>query len=327
MDRTAGPIHCPPALAPPPARSMPTPSFCRLRAVLCAVVLGAAPLVAQQPVPTDTAQLRRDSVDRVDSVFMERVERASASPKVYHAEPLFIDLLRDLGARKGEAEWNVGFGMTDRLAYDEYKVFVEYEWAPIDRLGLEIELPASIHTALDRNAAVPRDRLESLKLGAQWTAVVDTARHLSVAVAYLHEVLLPASLRDVGRAPVAGHLFNPFAVIARRWGTNWHTLLYAGPRLVRERGGRWQPGQVQANWNLHYMLPGTRNFVGVEFNQVSTRRTSDVVIRPQMRLALNDHLLVGIAAGVPVNRQRERLGLFLRLIYEPRTGNRSSGHG
>ena len=298
-----------------------------LRAHLVALVLVAAPLAAQQPVPTDSAQARRDSVDRADSLFVERVERVTASPKVYHAEPLFIDLLRDLGARRGEAEWNVGFGMTDRLAYDEYKLFVEYEWAPIDRLGLEIELPASIHTALDRGAAVPRDRLESLKLGAQWTAVVDTARHLSMAVAYLHEVLLPESPRDLGRTPVAGHLFNPFAVIAKRWGTNWHTLLYTGPRLVRERGGRWQPGEVQANWNLHYMLPGTRNFVGMELNQVITRRTSDVVMRPQMRLALNDHLLVGIAAGVPINRQRERLGLFVRLIYEPRTGNRPRAHG
>ena len=32
-------------------------------------------------------------------------------PKVDHAEPLYIDLMRDLGARKGEAEINVGFGL------------------------------------------------------------------------------------------------------------------------------------------------------------------------------------------------------------------------
>ena len=35
--------------------------------------------------------------------------------KIEHAEPLFIDLIRDLGARKGEREWNVGMGMFDRL--------------------------------------------------------------------------------------------------------------------------------------------------------------------------------------------------------------------
>lgn len=303
---------------------MPPAPTRRCVALLALVI--AAPVAAQRPAPVDSAALRRDSVERADSVFVERVERATASPKVYHAEPLFIDLLRDLGARKGEAEWNVGVGLTDRLGFDEYKLFLEYEWAPIDRLGLEIELPGAVYSALDRTAAVPNDRLESLKVGAQWTAVVDTARHLSVAAAYLHEFLLPGSLRDIGRTPLAGHRFNPFGVVAKRWGTNWHTLLYAGPRFVRERGGRWEPGEVQANWNLHYMLPGTRNFVGLELNQTITRRTSDVVLRPQMRLGLADNLLVGIAVGVPVNRERERLGFFLRLIYEPRAGNKAPGH-
>ena len=66
--------------------------------------------------------------------------------KVLHAEPLYIDLIRDLGARKGEKEWNVGMGMTDRLSYDSYEFLVEYEWAPINRLGLEIEVPVTIFT-------------------------------------------------------------------------------------------------------------------------------------------------------------------------------------
>jgi hypothetical protein len=30
-------------------------------------------------------------------------------PKILHAEPLYIDLIRGLGARKGEREWNVGW--------------------------------------------------------------------------------------------------------------------------------------------------------------------------------------------------------------------------
>lgn len=31
--------------------------------------------------------------------------------KIKHAEPLYLDLMRDLGARKGEAEFNIGYGM------------------------------------------------------------------------------------------------------------------------------------------------------------------------------------------------------------------------
>ena len=41
--------------------------------------------------------------------------------KVLHAEPLYIDLIRDLGARKGEKEWNFGYGLTDFNDFDEYE--------------------------------------------------------------------------------------------------------------------------------------------------------------------------------------------------------------
>ena len=33
-------------------------------------------------------------------------EEKKAPLKLHHAEPLYIDLKRDLGARKGESEWN-----------------------------------------------------------------------------------------------------------------------------------------------------------------------------------------------------------------------------
>jgi hypothetical protein len=251
---------------------------------------------------------------------MERFERRTETPKVFHAEPLFIDLIRDLGARKGEAEWNFGFGLTDNQLYDEYQMLVEYEWAPRDHLGLEIELPVTLHTTFDRSASVPPNQLESLKLATQWTVRVDTAQHVSLAVGYLHEFLLPSSLNEFTRRPLAGHLFNPFGVAAKRWGTSWHTLLYAGPRITRLAGAEWEPLEIQANWNVHYMLPNTRNFIGAELNQSIARRASDVVIRPQMRLGINDSMLMGLAVGVPINRERERLGVFMRLIYEP-------GHG
>ena len=88
--------------------------------------------------------------------------------KLEHAEPLYIDLMRDLGAHKGEKEWNIGAGMTDNLAYDRYEFLVEYEWAPIDRLGLEVEVPVTVFTqnSRDRRPDIyrPSDRIESLKL-------------------------------------------------------------------------------------------------------------------------------------------------------------------
>lgn len=65
--------------------------------------------------------------------------------KLHHAEPLYIDLIRDLGARKGEKEWNIGGGMREVDGYYRFTPFIEYEWAVADRLGLEIELPFTFY--------------------------------------------------------------------------------------------------------------------------------------------------------------------------------------
>ncbi|HAI17050.1 MAG TPA: phosphoribosylformylglycinamidine synthase, partial [Xanthomarina gelatinilytica] len=50
-----------------------------------------------------------------------------------------------------EKEWNIGLGLTDNDQYDEYLALVEYEWAPADRLGLEVELPFSLHYPVGDN--------------------------------------------------------------------------------------------------------------------------------------------------------------------------------
>jgi hypothetical protein len=169
-----------------------------------------------------------------------------------------------------------------------------------------------------------RSQVEGLKLAGMYTLRVDTARHWSTAVGYLHEVLFNESPSVLLRRPVDGQVLNPFLVTARRWTDNWHTLLYTGPRFFRRSEGRWAPTAFEANWNVHYMVPGTRNFVGLELNQSVEGRRSNFLVRPQIRVSINDHFLIGIASGIPVNRDRERVGTFLRLIYEPRSGNR--GH-
>ena len=84
---------------------------------------------------------------RNDSLLTDLVISEEKSPlKLLHAEPLYIDLIRDLGARKGEREWNIGMGLTDNLNFDEVELLVEYEWAPINRLGLEVEVPISFYS-------------------------------------------------------------------------------------------------------------------------------------------------------------------------------------
>lgn len=251
-----------------------------------------------------------------DSLYVLEVEGGGLRPKVLHAEPLYIDLIRDLGARKGEKEWNVGLGLTDNQVFDSYEALVEYEWAPDDRLGLEVELPFTFHYPLEEGMTAPGSRLNSLKLAAQYTFLVDEGRSTSMALGYIHEFELPEFSAYGRESLLKGNAFNPFLVMAKRWGNNYHTLLYTGPVLESVRAAPLHTSW-QANFNFHYLISGTRNFIGVEFNQEFQRGDFDMVIRPQMRVGLADNLLVGIVAGIPVERENQRLSTFIRLIYEP----------
>lgn len=252
-----------------------------------------------------------------DSLYIQKVEGKKDRPKVLHAEPLYIDLIRDLGARKGEREWNVGLGLTDNITHDEYTALIEYEWAPIDRLGLEVELPFSIYYPTISDAATPGSSLHSIKLAAQYTFFVSEKKKLSMAVGYIHEFQLTDFKNYQNDTFFTGNVYNPFVVVAKRWGQNFHTLLYTGPQFSTRYADNTQQTDWQINSNFHYMIPGSRNFIGIEFNKEIKKSDFDMTIRPQMRVEVTEHLLVGIVTGIPIKRENERFSTFLRLIYEP----------
>lgn len=265
-----------------------------------------------------SAQVEQDLNDIKDSLYIVEIEGKKEPEKVLHAEPLFIDLIRDLGARKGEKEWNVGFGLTDNGNFDRYNALVEYEWAPVDRLGLEVELPFSFYYPLNDNTDVPQSKMNSVKIAAQYSFFVSEKKKTSMALGYIHEFEL-TEFNNYGKKDLLkGNLYNPFFVAAKRWGNNFHTLLYTGPSILNlYPGNSWQISW-QVNSNFHYMITGTRNFIGIELNKNFQEGDFDMTIRPQMRVGLADNIMVGIVAGIPVSRENERLSAFLRLIYEPK---------
>lgn len=256
-----------------------------------------------------------------DSLYLHSVENRINPDKVLHAEPLYIDLIRDLGARKGEREWNVGLGLTDRNQYDEYLALVEYEWAPIDRLGLEVELPFSLYypvsgTGSSTDSGIPSNRLNSLKVAGQYSFYVSDRHNTSMALGYIHEFELKEFDRWSDESLGDGMVFNPFLIAAKRFGNNWHSLIYTGPAI------HWQKVRVSTrydvNLSVHFMVTGTRNFIGLEVNQTTEGTDFDMTLRPQMRLAITEQLMMGIVVGIPVSRENERFSSFLRLIYEPK---------
>lgn len=253
-----------------------------------------------------------------DSLYIQQIEDHKEPDKVLHAEPLYIDLIRDLGARKGEKEWNLGLGLTDNLKFDSYEALIEYEWAPIDRLGLEVELPFTLYSPLNgtANDSIPSNQLNSIKIAAQWSFIVNEPAATSMALGYINEFELSAFM-NFGKPFIKGNVYNPFFVVAKRWGNNFHSLIYTGPMIEQIFRSNKFHVSYDINTSFHYMISGTRNFIGIEFNKTIDNRDFDMIMRPQMRLGIADNLLIGIVAGIPVSRENERLSSFVRLIWEP----------
>ncbi|MCO5725136.1 HAEPLYID family protein [Robiginitalea marina] len=265
-----------------------------------------------------SASLAQISNAEKDSLYIVQVEDQAGPAKVLHAEPLYIDLIRDLGARKGEKEWNIGLGLTDNLRFDAYEALIEYEWAPRDRLGLEVELPFTFYSPLNGSLrdSIPSNQLNSLKLAVQWSFFVNEAMATSMALGYINEFEL-SDFRNFGDPWIKGNVYNPFLVIARRWGNNVHSLIYTGPMIEHNFSTGKFLTAFDINTSFHYMITGTRNFIGVEFNKTLSAGDFDMTLRPQMRLGIADNLLVGIVAGIPVSRENQRFSAFMRLIWEP----------
>lgn len=253
-----------------------------------------------------------------DSLYIQQIEDHKEPDKVLHAEPLYIDLIRDLGARKGEKEWNLGLGLTDNLKFDSYEALIEYEWAPKDRLGLEVELPFTFYSPLSgtANDSIPSNRLNSIKMAVQWSFFVNEPMATSMALGYINEFEL-SDFRNFGEPFIKGNVYNPFLVVAKRWGNNFHSLIYTGPMIEQSFSSSKFHTTYDINTSFHYMISGTRNFIGIEFNKTIDNKDFDMTMRPQMRLGIADNLLIGIVMGIPVSRENQRLSTFVRLIWEP----------
>lgn len=194
---------------------------------------------------------------------------------------------------------------------------VEYEWAPMNRLGLEVELPFSLYYRNKQEANAPSSKLNSLKMAGQYSFYVSTKHQMSMAIGYIHEFELNELNKYGSERILTGNIYNPFFVAAKRLGSNFHSLVYTGPMFNHHFKDKSVSTSWQINSNIHYMIPNTRNFIGIEFNKEVEKGDFDMIIRPQMRVAISENMMIGIVTGVPIKRENERFSCFFRLIYEP----------
>ncbi len=239
--------------------------------------------------------------------------------KISHAEPVYIDLIRDLGARKGEKEINVGWEMNDRSRYMEHSGFVEYEFSPLNRLGLEVEVPFNYYNAERTHTGeqLPNEKIEGIKFAMQYTFLVSAKYRMSMAAGTIYELDLHSFKTISGSKKILkGNDINPFLIVAKRWGKQFHSLLYTGPVFHRSFDDRRSLMTLQTNVSVHYQLPHTGHLLGVEVNHAWSRESVETVIRPQLKLKLNAGFALGVATGIPIDYRQEGLSFVARVIYE-----------
>jgi hypothetical protein len=256
-------------------------------------------------------------------IFFTAVCRAqnpdSLPVKIKHAEPIFNDIVRDLGARKGEREFNVGYETEKNAQYVTQGGFIEYEFAPVNRLGLEIEVPFQFHSKSNLDGQVPdnvpRNKIEGVKPAVQYTFLVNEKARLSMAAGGIYELRLHSfqSIED-NLGLIKGNSYNPFFIAAKRWGRNLHTMLYMGPEFYKDFETHENESAYLLNLSMHYMVGN--NFIGIEMNQEFHDHQVITVLRPQAKVQLMNKVAVGIASGIPIAYQRSGYSFIARMIYE-----------
>lgn len=245
---------------------------------------------------------------------MKSNDSLKPSIKVKHAEPLFIDLMRDLGARKGEAEFNIGYRIANFKNKKEQSAFIEYEWAVADRLGLEVEIPMSF-TKSDLDQVI--NKIDGIKLATQYTFLVNEKRQTSLAVGYMHEMEF-VNQRQFKKesALFKGFLATPFFIAAKNFN-QFSTLIYTGPEFEYNFKNR----NTQINWQLnasvHYMIPNSSHFIGIENNLRLEKGYIEYIMRPQIKVGILHNLAIGIVSGIPIKSKEFDLDFMSRIIWEP----------
>lgn len=242
-------------------------------------------------------------------------------PKVHHAEPLYMDLIRDLGARRGERELNIGGSIQKNNQYVSYASFIEYEFALFNRVGMEIEIPFQFYqTQSPENipaTLIPKNRMESLKLSTQYTFLVSPEKQLSMAIGYTNEFIFHSFKTVYNENKLTkGNLYSPFFIAAKKWGKNLHTMIITGPMCEQLFSSNTNTLGYQVHTSVFYMFL-KNNFAGLELNHEYLNDAYSTILHPEVKYKISPSAAIGVVTAIPLNQNYEP-SLFFRFIYEPK---------
>jgi hypothetical protein len=213
-------------------------------------------------------------------------------------EPMVFDLVRPMGARKGELEINtLGIVPLTRSKSGSARAGDELGQVPLSEDRAQIEWAPEIEFALWDGFAVEFEFpfegavLEELKIGLQWTAGTAFDNRFIHGVQVLGERALQSDATSCTGLWLAAMRFNSRWSAVGMWGASHE----AGAGVGEVGGDR---TQILQNLSLFYNLTETCH-LGLETNYaVSLRGDSTVLLMPQLQFNLGDHLSMQLGAGV-----------------------------
>ena len=219
------------------------------------------------------------------------VDGAERGPRI--PEPMVVDLVRGLGARRHELEVNA-LAVTRRTAQGWQLAWSpEVEWTPRDGFALELELP------------FVNNRLEAVKVAGQYTlGTFARGRGIHGLQAMLEWGLAGDTVRT-----------TLFHIVGWRFSARWSSQLMLGASAVIDPVTSDATPRAQAHPSV-FCEVHPRFLTGLEmaWSWEPGRSAMDVI--PQVRWRPSDHLTVQLGGGVGVAQRRAAPLLGARVAVE-----------
>jgi hypothetical protein len=216
-----------------------------------------------------------------------------AEPAVHVPEPMVFDLVRGLGAKRGEFELNVltqaPLNQTGSRAIEWAP---EVEYAVHDGVGLELELPFA------------DGHLEAYKLAAQVTFSGLLRRRFHHGVQFIGEKVRGTEGVELSALYIPVVSFTPM----------WSTVTMIGARA--DVGDKAYGGETLLINNTLFFEPNRETAAGIELNLSAPRgEGATLLVMPQFYRELDEHWTIQAGVGALLGEDRVQWTAALRVIW------------
>ena len=260
-------------------------------------------------------------------------EVKTETDELTHYMPMYLDMPAELNVHRGYKEINLGFGMAGFRDFNGQRLMLEYDFAPMDKLGFEIEVPFIFVQNKTHNTStevpdvmVPEEggNVQSaiaMRLGINYTLQSFKNIKTSISIGYFNE-FESSPFVHFGKPVIEANIYNPFFSVAKIWGDRFHAMLYCGPAFRQSFTGEEAKTVYRFNPTVSYHIGklNKENFIALECNNVWAKGDAgQMILRPQFQMQLSGKWKFGFVGAVPVATNNHLKGSgIVRIIYSPK---------